>query len=155
MGGLRRAVNPIIVDNIAFLFDCRTHPRSISENWCLFVDVCCRSCLFLIFSSSSSSSSIPLLPPPLPPHPPPVLPRKVYISLLWPLLGNIIYIIVSLLLYYYQTVKKTGPGCSKLTMSLVKVSLQLCSLNMVYTLIFLLKTNVSSFSYSHFFSKNT
>ena len=49
VGGLRRAVNPIMVDNIAIHFDCRTHPRSVSEDWCLFVDVCCRSCLFLMF----------------------------------------------------------------------------------------------------------
>ena len=53
----------------------------------------------------------------------------------------------------------SGPCCSKLTMSLVNVSLKFWSLNVAYTLIFLLKKNVSSFcickSYSHFFSKNT
>ena len=52
-----------------------------------------------------------------------------------------------------------GPSCSKLTMSLVNVSLKIWSLNMVYIVIFLLKKNVSSFcickSYSHFFSQNT
>ena len=32
-----------------------------------------------------------------------------------------------------------GPSCSKLTMSLVNVSLKLLSLNMAYMLIFLLK----------------
>ena len=32
-----------------------------------------------------------------------------------------------------------GPSCSKLTMSLVSVSLKLCSLNMIYTIVFLLK----------------
>ena len=50
----------------------------------------------------------------------------------------------------------TGPSCSKLTMSLVNVSLKHWSLNMAYTLIFLLK-NVSSFcickSCSHFQQK--
>ena len=35
--------------------------------------------------------------------------------------------------------RQTGPSCSKLTMSLVNVSLNLGSLNMAYTLIFLLK----------------
>ena len=35
--------------------------------------------------------------------------------------------------------RKTGPSCSKLTMSLVKVSLKFSSLKMAYTLIFLLK----------------
>ena len=35
--------------------------------------------------------------------------------------------------------KSTGPSCSKLMMSLVKVLLKLCSLNMAYILIFLLK----------------
>ena len=49
-------------------------------------------------------------------------------------------------------IKWVGLSCSKLTMSLVNVSLKLWSLNMAYTLIWLLK-NVSSFS--HFFSKNT
>ena len=53
---------------------------------------------------------------------------------------------------------KPGPNYSKLTMSLVNVSLKLSSLNMAYMLIFLLK-NVSSFcickSDSHFVSKNT
>ena len=52
----------------------------------------------------------------------------------------------------------SGPGCSKLMMSLVNVSLKLSSLNTTYTPNFLLK-NMSSFckskSYSHFFSKNT
>ena len=42
-------------------------------------------------------------------------------------------------------------SCSKLTMSLVNLSLKLWSLNMAYALIFLLKKIVSS--YSHFFSK--
>ena len=48
--------------------------------------------------------------------------------------------------------------CSKLTMSLVNVSLKLWSLSLAYILLLLLK-NVSSFciwkSYSHFFSKIT
>ena len=39
--------------------------------------------------------------------------------------------------------KLPGPNCSKLTMSSVNVSLKLCSLNMAYTLIFLLKTWVA------------
>ena len=52
MGGLWRALNPVMVDNLVFLFDCRAYPRSVSEDWCLFVDVYCGSCLFLIFSSS-------------------------------------------------------------------------------------------------------
>ena len=47
---------------------------------------------------------------------------------------------------------------SKIMMSLVNISLKLCSLNMACMLIFLLK-NVSSFcickSYSRIFSKNT
>ena len=55
--------------------------------------------------------------------------------------------------------KISGPTCSKLTMSLVNVSLKFFSSNMAYMLIFLLKKNVSSFcickSYPHFFSKNT
>ena len=55
-------------------------------------------------------------------------------------------------------IKNSGPSCSKLMMSLVNISLKLWSLNMAYTLIFLLK-KCSSFcickSYSHFFSKNT
>ena len=83
-------------------------PQSISEGWCLTINVSCwaNRGYFLWFSSAQSSE----------------------------------------------------PSCSNLTMSLVNVSLKLWSLNMVYTLIFLLK-NVSSFcickSYSHFFSKNT
>ena len=51
----------------------------------------------------------------------------------------------------------SGPSCSKLTTSLVNVSLKFWSLNMVYMLIILLKKNVSSFciwkSYSHFPAK--
>ena len=47
----------------------------------------------------------------------------------------------------------TGPSSSKLTMSLVTVSIKLCSLNMAYTPIFLLKKNVSSFCKSHFSAK--
>ena len=54
--------------------------------------------------------------------------------------------------------KQPGPNCSKLMMLLVNVLLKLWSLNMAYTLIFLLK-NVSSICickcYSHFFSKYT
>ena len=46
------------------------------------------------------------------------------------------------------------PSCSKLTMSLVNISLKLWSLNMAYTLIFLLKKKKCN-SYPHFFSKNT
>ena len=46
----------------------------------------------------------------------------------------------------------TGPSCSKLTMSLVNLSLKLWSLNMAYVLTFLLK---KCESYSHFLSKNT
>ena len=53
----------------------------------------------------------------------------------------------------------TGPSCSKLTMSLVNVSLKLFSLNMAYMLIFFCWENMSSFcickNYSHFFSKTT
>ena len=64
----------------------RLHPRYVSEHWCLFVDVCCGSYLFLIFSFFF------------------FLPREDCVSWLWPFLGNFIYIIV-LLLYYYYTVK--------------------------------------------------
>ena len=49
----------------------------------------------------------------------------------------------------YQRI--TGPSCSKLVMPLVNVSLKIWSLNIAYTLIFLLK----KCEYSHFFSKNT
>ena len=52
-----------------------------------------------------------------------------------------------------------GPSCSKLTMWLVNISLELCSLNMAYTLINIFAEKMCSFcickSYSHFFSKNT
>ena len=55
--------------------------------------------------------------------------------------------------------KTNRPSCSKLTMLLVNLPLNLWSLNMAYKLIFLLKKNVSSFcickSYSHFFQQNT
>ena len=52
---------------------------------------------------------------------------------------------------------QSGPSSSKLTMSLVNVLLELWSLNMAYTLIFLLKKMWVALckSYSHFFSKNT
>ena len=53
--------------------------------------------------------------------------------------------------FFFQS-KSTGPSCSKLTMSLVNVSLKLWSLHMAYMLIFLLKK--CSKSYSLFFSKN-
>ena len=53
-------------------------------------------------------------------------------------------------------VKFWGPSCSKLTMSLVNISVKCWSLNMAYTLICFAEKNVSSFckckSYSHFFS---
>ena len=52
-----------------------------------------------------------------------------------------------------------GPICSKLTMSLVKISLKLWSLTMAYTLIFLLKKMWVAFAFAKathiFFSKNT
>ena len=55
--------------------------------------------------------------------------------------------------------EKTGSSCSKLTMSLVNVSLKLWSLNMAYTLIFLLKKMWVAFALAKathiFFSKNT
>ena len=56
----------------------------------------------------------------------------------------------------FRSVHTSGPSCSKLTMSFVNILLKCWSLNMAYTLIFLLK-NMSSFCicYSHFFSKNT
>ena len=48
----------------------------------------------------------------------------------------------------------SGPSCSKLTMSLVNVSLKLWPLNMAYTLISCWKNVSKCKSYSHFFSKN-
>ena len=59
--------------------------------------------------------------------------------------------------------KLPGPSCSKLTMSLVTVSLKLWSLNMTCTLIFFAEKMWVAFtfaicickSYSHFSSKNT
>ena len=62
-----------------------------------------------------------------------------------------------------QSIKRplpqTGPSCSKLTMSLVNVSLNLWSSNMAYALIFLLKNMRVAFAFAKathiFFSKNT
>ena len=61
------------------------------------------------------------------------------------------------LIHSNQLLYLPGPSCSKLTMSLVNVSLKFRSLNMAYTLIFLLKKKmwVAFASYSHFFRKNT
>ena len=50
----------------------------------------------------------------------------------------------------YESTYWSGPSCSKLTMSLVNVSLKPWSLTMAYTLIFLLKK-----MWVAFFSKNT
>ena len=47
--------------------------------------------------------------------------------------------------------KNSGPSCSKLTMSLIKVSLKLRSLNMAYMLIFFAHAKATNI----FFSKNT
>ena len=44
-----------------------------------------------------------------------------------------------LFLYIYTCIQSPGPSCSKLTMSLVKVSLKISSLNLAYMLILLLK----------------
>ena len=52
----------------------------------------------------------------------------------------------------------SGPSCSKLTMSLVNVSLKLLSLNMAYMLIFLLKKMWVAFAFAkatHIFQQNT
>ena len=61
------------------------------------------------------------------------------------------------LLSHIQTMNaKAGPSCSKLTMSSVNVSLKLRSLNMAYTIIFLLNKIWVAVAATHFFfSKNT